>query len=488
MLPPELLRVVFQFVADVECRAGAHGQLPLERYQNELESGYKQIETKRSLLLVSRTFHKFALELAWSWISILSEERVQKIDALLKQGLQSKIVDEDGNLATYNPSHWIRRLDIRYHFLAGTYGDESPVLNTIVRIVRSCPRLNVLVTDFAVGGVDCQRTSPLILDTIKQLDITRLDFAGHEGPSLIDYIDLIHHLPNLEQLTTGRIAEPRMEEDKLVDAIRRLGYRPSPGDETLKEEQVALPPLLSWPQLSILHFSHRPLLSSLRLFLHIHLPNLKILYMRNVHLDAFRVGVFFKHVGHQITHIYTTDIRTYDEPFGYARVLQLCPNLVHLTFSPRQDERHAERWEHRHLASLGLRGVLPQTLPKDEELVGNISRSLEKFLARVVDACLDEGLPSLRLIRIEDDGLAPRRMMSRYGASWEGICRRAGVALEDKNGRIIPDEAEEMLLSGLQLDYTEATDVGDPGILSRPVTTARVTRKLIRWLNKVSIS
>ncbi|KAG8815624.1 hypothetical protein FRC17_000645, partial [Serendipita sp. 399] len=237
MLPPELLRVVFDFIADVECRASAHGQVSSIRYQYELESGYKQIQTKRSLLLVSRAFHELGLELAWSWVSILSSDRIQRIDSLLKDGLQSRVGAVDGRkeFVTYYPSRWIRRLDISHHFPARIYGDDSSVLQTIVRIIRACPRLNVLVTDLSVGGVDCQRSSRILLDAIKQSNITRLDFAGHEGPSLIDYIDLVHHLPNLEQLTTGRIAEPRMEEEEIIDAIHQLGYRPSLGDEESRE-------------------------------------------------------------------------------------------------------------------------------------------------------------------------------------------------------------------------------------------------------------
>lgn len=449
-LPPELLRHIFSFIEDVECFDTVGFQPSSQRYQFEVNKGRKNIQTKATLLSVSWQFYQLTIELAWSWISIYSDERLLWMDSviaqraipaslnLLKVRGNHKSMEEKSILVDiHTPALWIRRLDVN-RAISGQY-DSSPIPPALARIIQACSNLRVFVSDFTVGVMDCQRTSPLILDALKTLKhLTRLEFSGHEGPSLLDYIDLLPHLGKLEQWMTGRIAPPKVEEEQLVDLLKERGLL----DEnigTIPEETRTRAIVL--PHLTALQVSHRPLYSCLRLIAHMDLPSLTHISFRHLDFHAPRMDALFSALGHQFMHLSTHDIRTPAEPFGHAHILAVCPNIQSLIFSPRlRDDRYQQDWKHPNLRVMGLRSVLPTTIPEEPQLAKNIGLSLESFLERVLAARASNALESLTTIRIEDASAAALVYQTQYGNHWNEMCHRAGVRLEDAEGRRIPSE------------------------------------------------
>jgi hypothetical protein len=449
-LPPELLREIFYFLEDVECFDTVGYQPSSHRYWVEIAKGRRNIPTKSALLLVSWQFYQLAIELAWSWICVYSPERLLWLDGVISRRIipkslkllhdhqadkqnKTNITEKD---APRHPELWIRRLDVRTAVPTGhAYSYQSP---TLARLLRACANLRVFVSDFTVGSTDCQRTAFLVLDALKSLrHLTRMDWAGHEGPSLEDYIDLLPHLGKLEQWTTGRIAPPRLDDDEIVLLLRQRGLL-GEGVEHLEETRTHA---IVLPNLKALQVSHRPLYSCLRLFAHMHLPSLTHVSFRHLDFHAPRINSLFSALGHQFTHLYTHDIRTSVEPFGYAHVLALCPNLQHLTFSPRlRDDRHQQDWNHPQLRTLGLRSVLPTTIPDEPQLADNIGLSVHAFLQKILEARVANNLPSLTGICIEDSGDATLEYETKYGDTWDASCRAAGIRLDDAEGRRIPSE------------------------------------------------
>jgi hypothetical protein len=426
MLPVELLRHIFSYISDPQCFDTVYYQpSKLQRYQFEYSSGRKELATKRALLLVSKTFYTVAQELAWSWISIFSNERLRRIDTILN--------------SQENTAYWIRRLEVQLSFEKFGYDNSAAAVQALARILSKCANLEVYISDISVASVDCQRTAPIIINKLKALpNLRRLDFAGHEGPSVGDYIESIPHLGKLQQLLTGRIGEKDVDEDQLPKLVQCYE---SDGPENYSREEEEIRVAMSLPSLQFLQLSSRPIYSCWRLFIHLGLPSLTHLSIQNADFYGVRCKAFFETFGPQLTHLYTNDIRTAESPFGYARILSICPNLKHLTFSPRlKDDRHHELWRHDNLQTLALRGTLPSSIPAQILLADNISRSVADFTELIVQSCINGDLPCLETIRIEDVDNGASELERRYGASWDEICQRGGLRLEDAHGRRIPWE------------------------------------------------
>jgi hypothetical protein len=449
-LPPELLREIFYFLEDVECFETVGYQPSSLRHWIEIDRGRRNIQTKSALLLVSWQFYELAIELAWSWICVYSPERLLWLDGVISRRIIPKSLKllRDHQASKYNkaavtkndtprhPELWIRRLDVRTAVpTALAYSNQSP---TLARLLRACANLRVFASDFAVGLMDCQRTSPLVLDALKSLrHLTRIDWAGHESPSLEDYVDLLPHLGKIEQWTTGRMAPPLLDDDQLVLLLRKRGLL----GEDVEHLEETRTHAISLPNLTVLQVSHRALYSPLRLFAHMDLPSLTHISFRHLDFYAPRINSLFSALGHQFTHLYTHDIRTPVEPFGYAHVLAVCPNLQHLTFSPRlRDDRHQQDWNHPRLRTLGLRSVLPITIPDESQFADNIGSSVHAFLQKVLGARVANDLPSLTGICIEDSGDAALEYEIKYGVTWDASCRAADVRLDNAEGRRIPSE------------------------------------------------
>jgi len=468
MLPPELLRHIFSFIEDVECFDTVRCQPVPRRYLVEMERGRRNIQTKSALLLVSWQFYEIAIELAWSWISIYSSTRLLWMDGVITKRIPSKSLmhldrhrnttqsytDTIENNGYHLPGCWIRRLDIVIsapNDLA--YSHQSRI---VAHILRACTNLRVFVSDISVKSVDCQRTASFVLDALKSLrHLTRLDWAGHEGPSFEDYIHLLPHLTKLEQWTTGRMASPHLSDKEVIQLLQQDGEEDSEQSEEKEARAIVL------RNLKVIQVSDRPVYSCLRLISHLDLPSLTHLAFRHLDFQP-RTNSLFSALGHQITHIYTHDIRTSVGPFGYAHVLVICPNLQHLTFSPRlRDERHQQSWRHARLRSLGLRAVLPLTMPKEDQLANNIASSLETFLRHVSGARIASDLPCLTTIRIEDSDDAALEYETRFGGAWNELCCAAGIRLEDTKGRRIPSELPPISTVAPQ-DVHEGTDRVNP--------------------------
>jgi hypothetical protein len=427
MLPVELLRHIFSYISDPRCFDTVYYQpSKLQRYQFEYSSGRKELATKKALLLVSKAFYAIAQELVWSWISIFSKERLLRVDTILN--------------GQENTAYCIRRIEVQLSFERLGYDNSAAVVQALARILAKCANLEVYISDISVASVDCQRTAAIIINKLKALpNLQRLDFAGHEGPSIGDYIELIPHLGKLQQLLTGRIAEMDIEDRQLPKLVRCDGPEYHSSED--EESRVAM----SWPSLEFLQISSRPIYSCWRLFIRLSLPSLTHLSIQIVDFYSVRCKAFFEIYGHQLTHLYTNDIRTAESPFGYARILLLCPNLQHLTFSPRlKDDRHHEPWRHRNLQTLALRDTLPSSIPAQVLLADNISRSVADFNELIVQSRINGDLPCLETIRIEDVDNGASELERRYGASWDEICQRGGVRLEDGRGRRIPWELPDL--------------------------------------------
>lgn len=454
-LPVELLRHIFSYIGDVECfdtiRYDPSG---IQRYQYELATGRKATKTKWALLLVSRSFYAIAIELAWSWVSIFSPERLFLLDSLLREG-ETSLANDILNLSINQQArprkrstiqrsqiaYCIRRIEVRLSFTSQEYAESSPIIQALARLLARCTNLNVFISDITVATVDCQRISPVIRRILKTLpNLRRLDFAGHEGPSLVDYVEMIPCMQKLDQLITGRIPEPGLSSENIIQAIEAKHPDPPPVEQSAGTT-IEGPALVLLPSLRAIQFSRRPLHSFLRLINHFLLPALTHLSIRQMDFESSRIRTLLQNIGPQLTHLYTHDIRTPDAPFGYARVFLLCPNLEHLTFAPRlRDDRHMEPLKHPKLKTFGLRDALPSTLPAEDQLRKNIDRSITQFIERIVQSRLHGDLPSLEGIRIEDDWPVALEMERTYGIRWDRICQQGGIVLEGYAGYRIPDK------------------------------------------------
>lgn len=452
MLPVELLQHIFTYIGEPQCIDTVNYQSPnVQRYQFEHATGRKDLETKAALLLVSKGFYAIARQTAWSWISVFSKERLHYIDSMLSRteggpwrgdGTRPLTECRSDRKASFM-AYFIRRIEVQLSLAFEEYADTSPIIQALARILSKCSNLEVYVSDISVATVDCQRTSPIIISALKGLpNLRRLDFAVHESPSIGDYIELIPQLDKLEQLVTGRIADSEMEEEELMKAIHLQDQDHLGGDPKEGETGKAI----SLPALRALQLSRRPVYSCLRLFIHIQLPSLTHISIRNVDFHGLRTKPLFRRFGRQLTHLYTNDIRTSESPFGYARLLSLCPNLQHITFSPRlRDGRHEEPWVHAKLRTVYLRSVLPSSVPNQVELVDNIARAFTTFSERMIQGRLAGTLPSLHSVRIEDEGIIPSQLQKKYGTAWDDIYQQGGVRLEDNEGRRIPWQVPETI-------------------------------------------
>lgn len=439
-LPPELLRLVILHLLDVECLDTCHYLPSSDRYRVEYSLGKRDEPTKWALLLVSKEMNTLSQELAWSWIHIGTINRLYQIDRYLRVGVGLENRPTQRFMRIISPS-WILRIDVHLRLALSESSDDGPVIPVLQRVLSLCPNLGTFTSDTAVASIDCQRTSLLIQDVIKSLkNLRRLDFAGHEGPSLGDFMVLIPHLSNLEQLATGRIADPRLEEEEIIKLLQPTASNAEQAHLSGQEEyQATSSGPLSLPSLHTLIVSQRPIHSCLRLFNHVKMPSLTHLCSNSLDFMAPRLNAFMTMYGPQLLSIDTYDIRTQEEPYGYARVLSICPKLQHLSFSPRlHDERHNQQWIHPELQIICLTNILPESLPSQIELADNIGRSVGTFIERIMHSHSMGGIPSLTTVRIEFATQSSLEYGKRYGEKWNALCAAEGVVLQDRHGRPFP--------------------------------------------------
>jgi hypothetical protein len=437
MLPPELLRLIFLHLIDVECLETLHYLPSSDRYKVEYSLGKRDDQTKWALLLASKALNTLAQEVAWSWIRIGTIERLYQIDRYLRLGISQDNQQGQRLMRVILPT-WILRIDVHLKMVLTESSDDGPVIPVFKRILSVCPNLITFTSDTVVASIDCQRTSLLVQDAIMSLKrLRRLDFAGHEGPSLGDFMTLIPHLSNLEQLATGRIADPRLEEEEIVNVIhpKALDTRQTQVNSQAEVSDGGL----SLPSLQTFIVSQRPIHSCLRLFNHIAMPSLVNLCSNTLDFMSPRLNIFMTMYGPQLLSIDTYDIRTQEEPYGYARVLSICPKLQHLSFSPRlHDERHNQSWVHHELQIICLNNILPESLPPEEELADNIGRSVGTFIERIMLSRSKGELPSLTTMRIEFATRSALEYGKRYGEKWNTSCASQGIVLQDRHGRPYP--------------------------------------------------
>jgi hypothetical protein len=394
-------------------------------------------------------------------VSVCSVERLYKLDAVVSTGSRGITSNENHDELEESkgyPARWIRRLDVQLKLNADAYKDNSPAAKAVSRILQSCTRLEVFKSDIEIQGEDCARTPQPVLSALENLpNLRRLDFAGHEGPSLGDYITLIPHLSKLEQLRTGRIAEPVLTDDQITEEIRMLrmsndsplqdhdagtGMSTNTNTSGMSDVQEARGltegSVLILPSLRALQIPRGPLNSCLRVFNLVQLPSLT--YLAHYHIDFHhpRTINFFAAIGKQLTHVYTSGVRTPGAPWGSARLLAACPNLLHLSYTPRlKDENYERSWQHENLRSVGVLSILPKSMPPRQELAINISRSITDYLRELFLAKRNGQLPNLEVVRLED-GVDSIHMeyIRQFGLDWLAICQGLFV-LEDGAGQRI---------------------------------------------------
>jgi hypothetical protein len=412
--PAEIWERVFQHIED---SVVLHS---VDNYGDPCETAWNDAQRRRQVftfLALSRTcklFNHIVPKFLVSWLRVRDVLQLVRIRAVVSQPIRSRNASEHN--ADRRLGWWSRRLDLAlkarsdgriFTDIWTAYGD------LVAQLLSLLPNLIVVVTSVDVEGHDCYLLPREVLHALCSLKaIRRLEFVGNEGPCLGDLLDISKELLNLETLCVGRVPGPRLE-------------LPEP------EEHKDAPSVVI-PKLTYLHIPRQPIYSSLRLLAMASLPSLT--HLSNHHLDFGSESTvwFFRTNGHLLRSISTHGIRTSEPPYASARVFTLCPNLLTLIFAPRmRDWRQATAWSHPKLKSLGLRSILPMTMPVDAQLTRNIADSVTSLLGSI----LGGDLPELRSIRICDSGVATDRLFASHSSLWARKCAERKVRLEDRRGK-----------------------------------------------------
>jgi len=412
--PAEIWEKVFQHV---EGPAILH---PVDIYGDPRETAWNDAQHRRQVftfLALSSTcklFNHIVPKFLVSWLRVRDVSQLVRIRAVVSQPIRSRNPSEHN--ADRRLGWWSRRLDLALkarsdaHVFAGVwtaYGD------LVAQFLSLLPNLMVVVTSVDVENYECHLLPREVLHALCSLKaIRRLEFVGNESPCLGDLLDISKELSNLETLCVGRVPGPPLE-------------LPEP------EEDKGGPSVVI-PKLAYLHIPRLPIYSALHLFAMASLPSLTHLSHFHLDFDSANTVRFFRTNGHLLRSISTHGIRTSEPPYASARLFTFCPNLLTLIFAPRmRDWRQATAWSHPKLKNLGLRSVLPGTMPIDAQLTRNIADSVTSLLGSV----LGGDIPELRSIRICDVGVVTDRLFASHGSIWARKCAERKVRLEDRHGK-----------------------------------------------------
>lgn len=413
--PAEIWERVFQHIE------GSAIVQPVDIYGDPRETAWNDAQRRCQVfgfLALSSTcklFNQIVPKFLVSWLRVREVSQLVRIRAVVSQPIRSRNGSEHN--ADRRLGWWTRRLDLAlkarsdarvFTDIWTAYGD------LVAQFLSLLPNLIVVVTSVDVESHDCYLLPREVLHALCSLKaIQRLEFVGNEGPCLGDLLDISKELSNLETLCVGRVPGPPLE-------------LPEPEEEHEDAPSVVI------PKLTFLHIPRQPIYSSLRLFVMASLPSLTHLSHFHLDFDSAITVLFFRTNGHLLRSISTNGIRTSESPYASARVFTFCPNLLTFIFSPRmRDRRQAAAWSHPKLKSLGLRSILPKTMPIDTQLTMNIADSVTSLLGSI----LDGDLPELRSIRICDIGVVADRLFASHGSLWARRCAEKKVRLEDRQGK-----------------------------------------------------
>jgi hypothetical protein len=268
------------------------------------------------------------------------------------------------------------------------------------------------------------------------IKLRRLEFLGCRAPTLLDFIGLIPHLKQLEQLDTGNMTESRMEERVIMRALGIKDGHTRVRSEEQENRKSARGKKISLPMLRALQISSRPLSSWLIAFTHIRLPSLTRLTLPMVDFQEPSTLRFFHIVGPRLAHLYTKEVRTSN---GLTRLLALCPDLQHLTISPDHSYHKDDGlWRHINLRSIGLHLVVPTNPQLDEvTTVAVIKYSTIPIITHIANSCIAGGLPMLETVRMEDRHSSASKHFQSCGEDWVPLCNPNGLHIEDAEGHEI---------------------------------------------------
>jgi hypothetical protein len=413
--PAEIWERVFQHIE------GPPIVHPLDIYGDSRETAWNDAQRRRQVftfLALSSTcklFNHIVPKFLVSWLRIRDISQLVRIRAVVSQPIRSR------NASEYNADRrlgwWCRRLDLalKVRSDAHVFTDIWTAYGDLVaQFLSLLPNLIVVVTSVDVDSHDCYLLPREVLHALCSLKaIQRLEFVGNEGPCLADLLDISKELSNLETLCVGRIPGPRLELQG-------------------REEEDKGAPSVVVPKLTYLHIPRLPIHSSLHLFAMASLPSLTHLSHFHLDFDSANTVRFFRTNGHLLRSVSTHGIRTSEPPYASARLFMFCPNLLTLIFAPRmRDWRQAAAWSHPKLKSLGLRSILPMTMPIDAQLTRNIADSVTSLLGSI----LGGDIPELRSIRICDSGVVADRLFASHSSLWARKCAERKVRLEDRHGK-----------------------------------------------------
>ena len=412
--PAEIWERVFQHI---EVSAILY---PVDIYGDPCETAWnvsqrrRQVFTFLTLSSTCKLFNHIVPRFLVSWLQVRDIPQLVRVRTIISKPIRSYGSNEHN--ADRRLGWWSRRLD-----LALKVRSDSRVLtdiwtaygDLIAQLLSLLPNLIVVVTSVDVEGHDCYLLPREVLHALCSLKaIRRLEFVGNEGPCLGDILEISSELSTLEILCVGRVPGPRLELPE-------------------HEEHEDIPSIII-PKLTYLQIPHQPIYSSLRLFAMACLPSLTHLSHYHLDFDSTHTVRFFRTNGHLLRSISAHGIRTSEPPYATARVFTLCPNLLTLIFAPRMhDSRQAVAWSHPKLKSLGLRSILPKTMPLDAQCMRNIADSVTSLLGSI----LGGDLPALRSIRICDSGVVTDHLLASHNSLWARKCAERGVRLEDRHGK-----------------------------------------------------
>ncbi len=406
--PAEIWERVFQHIE------GSAIVQPVDIYGDPRETAWNDAQRRRQVfdfLALSSTcklFNQIVPKFLVSWLRVREVSQLVRIRAVVSQPIRNR--NDTEHNADRRLGWWTRRLDLalKARSDARVFTDIWTAYGGLVaQFLSLLPNLIVVVTSVDVGSYDCYLLPREVLHALCSLKaIQRLEFVGNEGPCLGDLLDISKELSNLETLCVGRVPGPPLE-------------RPEP------EEHKDAPSVVI-PKLTFLHIPPQPIYSSLDLFVMVSLPSLTHLSHFHLDFDSTFTVRFFRTNGHLLKSISTHGIRTSGSPYASARVFTFC------LFSPRmRDPRQAAAWSHPKLKSLGLRSILPKTMPIDAQLTMNIADSVTSLLGSI----LGGDLPELRSIRICDIGVVTDRLFASHSSLWARKCAERKVRLEDRYGK-----------------------------------------------------
>ncbi|KAJ7075276.1 hypothetical protein B0H15DRAFT_956606 [Mycena belliarum] len=436
-LPPELWTQIFAFAAD-EALILQHrlptsmsgGERNPRRSQEALELVQRRsYDTKKAIVLTCKKWRAIEYQSLFHFLCFRAPSRL------------CDILDTSAAAATTTTASlgwWTRRIQ-----LAGINNDTATpqehldvLQNALIRILRHCPNLEILVVQWPLdGGAFAAIADALVrhaASSLRTLFVTIPASALHK---------LVTILPALPFICAAHIN---------LHPGGQPAITPAGSDDCLRLPSLRQLSLSGRPH-QLIHVAKHWHLSALRTFM------LSCATSTEAQLPA--TPAFLAAHGAQLT---TLELSSWPA-MPLARMLAACPALITLAFSgdwaldlPSDAGAPPDTppFAHARLARVGLHGLvhtfcLDPFFDTGSEAELEAAQMNERVLALLCDRVRFPALRRLRLLtghvvrereraQVDGDGDDTARREARIWARWEGMYARAEIQLEDCSGQVLP--------------------------------------------------